>query len=432
MVNILFITYYGIRDQLKFASDALINQNNNMVNFSLMELENENKRSHGKEFMPYDLLIESIKINTIDLVLWWYIGTPYSKINYVVQRTPKVKHMLYNWDDPNGWEDRELAKKSKLFDCVFTCCKESVNKYLLNGAKNSFYLIPGYDPSINYVITDNSVEDETKYECDISIVCTTLYEKDMYDMKQYINRKELIDTLYKNREKFSFYIYGPRFLMEMYPECYRPYDIQNKKYEVPYCELNKIFNNSKINICTHTHCQYDGYFNERVGLILGSGGLLYIDKIKGLENIYIDGVDCIYIDKDNYIEQICQIIANYDDYYKIRTNGHEKNKINTWEEWAKYINNEYISKMYEIEPHIPTITQEIIIKNEFKNEIIDEIDEKIDEGVETLKDKIDEQFDQLIDFKNDTQSTKNDNNTNNTDININNNTDKHNKVLKKK
>jgi hypothetical protein len=192
-------------------------------------------------------------------------------------------------------------------------------------------------------------------------------------MQQYINRKELIDNLYSNRDKFKFYIYGPKFLMDLYPECYRPYDIKNNRYEVPYHGLNKIFNNSKINICTHTHCQYDGYLNERVGLILGSGGLLYIDKIKGLENIYVDGVDCVYMRKENYIEQICEIITNYDDYYKIRNNGHEKNKSHTWDKWAKYINENYISKMDSIEPQLLILEEEKIIKQDELLETIKEI-----------------------------------------------------------
>jgi hypothetical protein len=379
MVNILFITYYGIRDQLKFVSDSLIKLNNCMYNFSLMEIENDNIRNKGKEYMPYDLLIESININQIDVVLWWYIGTPYKKMEYVIQKTGNIKHIMYNWDDPNGWEDRELDKKAKLFDCVFTCCKESIDRYIKYGTKNCFYLIPGYDPNTNFIIS-NIDDIDDKYDCDISIVCTTLYENNLYDMRQYINRKELIDNLYQNREKFKFHIYGPKFLMDLYPECYKPYDITNNKFEVPYMELNKIFNGSKLNICTHTHCQYDGYLNERVGLILGSGGLLYVDKVKGIENIYKDGKDCVYIDKDRYIKQICDILENYDDYYEIKTNGHEKSKLYNWDCWAECIQNEYLIKMDTIEPQF---IKNVEIKDE--DEIKDETEDETKKETENIK-----------------------------------------------
>jgi len=340
MVNICFITYYGIREQLQCVSDSLTKTGHKMFNFSLMENENNENRE-----IVYDMLIDTIKKNFIDVVLWWYMGSPVDKMRYVVNSVKDVKHMMYNWDDPNGWKSRCMASKAELLDCVFTCCKDVINSYLHCGTKNAFYLLPGYDPKINFIQTMPTNE----YDCDISFICTNLYEKNTDDMNQYIIRKELIDKIYANRDKYKFNIYGPEYLNDLYPESYKRYD--DKIAEIPYAELNKIFNSSKINICTHTHCQYNGYLNERTILILGSGGLLFVDPVCGIENTFVNGVDCVYIDKNNYINQICDIIENYDDYYEIRNNGHEKSLKYTWDEWAKKINDEYLIKIHSIEQH---------------------------------------------------------------------------------
>jgi Glycosyl transferases group 1 len=328
MVKICLISYYGIRESLLCASNSLKKYEHNVINFSLME----NERNENKDTV-YDMLIETVKNNNIDVILWWYISLSTDKMKYIIENI-NTKNIFFSWDDPNGWDDRDMYGKAKYFDCVFTCCKDMVNKYLENGAKSSYHLFPGFDPKINYPINVADKMIDTIYNCDISIVCTNLYENDNYDMKQFINRKELVDIIYQNREKFKFHIYGPPFLKELYPDCY--------KKEVPYSELNQVFNGSKINICTHTHCQYEQYFNERTFLILGSGGLLYIDKVKGIEKLFENGKDCIYINKYNYIDQICHIINNYNDYSKIKKSGNNKSYQYTWDEWGKFIHFKYL------------------------------------------------------------------------------------------
>jgi Glycosyl transferases group 1 len=337
MVKICFISYYGLRESLLCASNSLEKLGYEITNFSLMEHErNENKDK------AYDMLIETINTNKIDVVLWWYIGLETDKFRYIVENT-NIKHMFYNWDDPNGWIERDIMGKAKYFNCVFTCCKGIINRYLEHGTKNVFHLLPGYDPTVNYIIVNDVLNE---YDCDISIVCTQLYENNLSDMNQYINRKELIDNIYKNRSKYKFHVYGPPFLKELYPDCY--------KKQIPYSDLNHVFNNSKINICTHTHCQFEKYANERTVLILGSGGLLYVDKVKGNNELFEDKEDCVYIDKENYIEQICDILQNYDEYLDIRNNGKEKSNKYTWTKWGEFIHNNYLKVMDTILPINPS------------------------------------------------------------------------------
>ena len=52
-----------------------------------------------------------------------------------------------------------------------------------------------------------------------------------------------------------------------------------------------------------------------------AGGVLFCDKINGIEKILTDGKDCILIDENNYIDQIKEILRNYDNYKNIRENA---------------------------------------------------------------------------------------------------------------
>ena len=67
--------------------------------------------------------------------------------------------------------------------------------------------------------------------------------------------------------------------------------------------------NSKINLCTNGANGYK-YCNERVGTILSSGGLMLCDKVDGIDQILTDGVDCVLLDENNYVNQIKQRPAN--------------------------------------------------------------------------------------------------------------------------
>jgi len=155
---------------------------------------------------------------------------------------------------------------------------------------------------------------------------------------QYINRKTLIDTIYQNMEKLNikFHIYGPTKFKNMYPKAYKKF--------VNYYDLNKVFNYSKINICTHVNNKYSMYINERVSLILGSSGLLYVDNIKDL--FVQNNKECIIIDQKDYLNQITQILQNYDDMYLIRYNGHQKSKSLTWSKWSDIIS-KYSNIVYD-------------------------------------------------------------------------------------
>lgn len=328
-MKLLITSYYGLRESLLSAANSLMKNGIIVIDFGLlklyksMEIIDENKKFEFNNF---------IKKENPDIILWWYINIPVEDMRYIVESNTDVKHFYFNWDDPHNWNTNKLYDRCKYFDHSFVCCQQSLSKYLQFGSKNASYSLPGYDQQIHKIIVFDDEEDIKKYSCDISFCCTNLYNDNEIFQNQYINRKELIDNVYTNQDKygFVFHIYGPEFLKELYPKSYRGY--------IKYEETNKLFNYSKINICTHVQYNAYKYLNERAILILGSGGLLYVDKVDGIETILKPNTDCVIIDKNNYLEQIQNILKNYDNYYVIRHNGHNRSIEYTWDKWAKKIN----------------------------------------------------------------------------------------------
>lgn len=326
-MKILITSYYEIKDSLLYAANSLIKLGYNVSNYPLFRYymdENDKLDNYVDHFIDY------IKEFNPDILLWWYIGIPSSDMEVIVNNS-KCRHIFFNWDEPQNWGQCDIKNKAKLFDSVFVCCEAKLNKYLKYGTNNSYLLYPGYDPLVHYPIIDN-IDDKLDYTCDISIVCTNLYT-DMDEFpNQYIPRKQLVDNIYLGQDKYNykFHIYGPELFGTLYPNSYKGF--------VKYEDTNKIFNYSKINICTHVSCNSYKYMNERSFMILGSAGLLFIDNILGLNEV-ISNDECVIIDKTNYIDQIVNILENYQNYYIIRHNGYKKASVYTWLSWAKVIKN---------------------------------------------------------------------------------------------
>lgn len=277
----------------------------------------------------FDDILIYIRKKKPDIILWWHISIPSKAFERII-KSSNTKNIYYNWDDPFNYDLTDMSNKAKYIDMAFISCKETIGKYMNDGTKHVICLYPGFDPFIHYpLLEDNQIQ---KYECDISICCTNLYDSDMY-AHQYIKRKDMIDNIYSNigKYKYKFFIYGPLYLKELYPDAY--------KGLVKYEDTNLVFNYSKINICTHVLCDKDGYLNERVILILASGGLLFVDNIKGIEKELKHMGNCFIFDKEDYLLQIVSILADYNKYWLIRHNAYKLSKKYRWEKWADSIHN---------------------------------------------------------------------------------------------
>lgn len=322
MVKILITSYYDLKDSLLSAANSLKNKEHDVTYYPLLQ---------NKDTIGYiDDIDKNIKDNKIDIILWWYIGIPSTDVKEIISKNTNVKNIYFNWDDPYNWDTNNLVNKVQYFDCSFVTCEESLNKYIKYGSKKAIYILAGCDENINYPIINKNNDDVAKYTCDISFCCTNLYDDDMTYPNQYINRKILVDNIYKNQEKYgyTFFIYGPESLKHLYPLSYKGY--------ADYMSTNKVFNYSKINLCTHVMANKNKYINERCILIMSSGGLLFVDKIKGITDI-LDNDTHVLINKDNYLNQILYILYNYEKFNNIKQNAYRKSKQFTWDKWANII-----------------------------------------------------------------------------------------------
>lgn len=325
-MRILLTCYYGLCDALKLAADALVELGHTVIGYPLFKYYAD---VNDKNTEYVQMFNEFIKNSNIDVILWWYFAIPTCDMKMIIQNNIGVKNIMFNWDEPYNWFDNDIKNKAQFFDIVFVTCAERLDDYIKYGTKKAILQFPGYDSKFHNIILHDVQSDYEKYSCDISMCCTNLYNNDNLYPNQYIKRKTLIDKIYENQEKYnySFKIYGPEHLKTYYPKSYSGY--------VKYENTNKVYNYSKINICTHVQCDTYKYLNERTITILGSGGLLLIDRVKGIEELLIPDVECVILDKDKYMEQILEILQNYDKYLIIRHNGYLKSKIYTWNKWAE-------------------------------------------------------------------------------------------------
>ena len=79
-------------------------------------------------------------------------------------------------------------------------------------------------------------------------------------------------------------------------------------------------------------------------LMGASHGLILVDPVKDIKKIFTPNKDIILLEKDNYLNQIQNILKNYKSYAKIKNNIGEKcYKLYTYDKWAEIIYNSIIS-----------------------------------------------------------------------------------------
>lgn len=283
-------------------------------------------RQKYKEDELYNALLSFIQNIDPLIILWWNWECPIEVLKNIKKKTQNILHLLFNWDHPfclSDWDNnnnRKITYKN-IWDICFVTGDCKLNEYIDSGSKEAYYLRMFADEEVHFP------EYDKKYECDISIVCTNLYD----DIKMFPNctssRKEMLTNIINNG--INIHIYGPENLKNIFPNHYKGF--------IHFMENHKVFYNSKINLCTHGDNGYK-YCNERVGTILSSGGLLFCDKVEGINKILTDGYDCVLIDEKNYISQIKDILNNYEKYKHIKRNAIEtaKKKFSPYF-WCKFI-----------------------------------------------------------------------------------------------
>ena len=329
--NLLIIGYCHLADGFLYASQWLKNYTIYFfpyLNYILDKVENMEEIFH-----------EFLTKNNINICLWW--NNSITSASFQKMYLPHLQHIYFNWDPflfsyetyhSNVWKDR-LTNKEEVFskmDMIFTCFEKEVH-YFTQKQIPITYNPPGFEPSISYYFKDPT------YECDISIICTNMYDyqEEFPDQSTNIPRYKIVNLLYEHRDKFKFHIYGPENFREKYPDCYQRF--------ISYNECYKVFSNSKINLSIHplvkelhTSPSTQEYFSERVPQILGCQGLLMTNSDY---THVLSKNDYVFINEEtNILNKIESILDQQEKYDQVRLNGYQKAMGHMqWKHWGEKI-----------------------------------------------------------------------------------------------
>lgn len=346
MAKLCIVSYYHLKDSLKSAADALSRLGYSVTHYPLFQYAYDvhdrvpDIKSHIAEFFSRE---------QPGIILWWFIGVSPDVLNAAKMASPDSYWMLFNWDDPWGWQDpsSQLAEKSKYFDLVVATCSDSIKKYVANGARRAIYSPPGvdtqvYKPDRDWGTTELPPDDY--FDCDVSFCCTNLYDDPAYN-DQYYPRKRLVDEL--EASDIRFHLYGPEYFRQLYPRSYRGLS--------SYTETNRVFNRSRIVLSTHV-CQHGtGYVNERTVMAMASGALIMMDPVEGLSRVLGDG-GVLYLWSTDPVKYIRCVLADYGRYAHLRRDVSLRAQNFSWDAWAKLIHDnipENSRKIVYIPPKIP-------------------------------------------------------------------------------
>lgn len=326
MKKILIISYYDLKEyflSIKNEFEKYLYAVDNYPLFRFAYDANDKKDNYKEHFDEY------ITKSKCDIILWWFIDVDGEVFTYIKNKHKNILFIMYNFDDPINF-NTSLLEKCKIFNMIFTSCKSNINKYIqYTGNENVFVNYFGFDDAVFYPIVEHDAEDRQLYECDISVYCVNLFMEEHFP-NQYIPLCNLINSIsnFCKKNNYVFKLFGPLPIGVNFNEIYCG--------DVQYHDLNKLYNYSKINICTHP-TKNGLWINDHVSKILGAGGLLFIDKLKDIDLLLQNYNTCIHINKDNFLEEINKILKNYDKFSKIRESACEFSKKFTWKEWVKNV-----------------------------------------------------------------------------------------------
>lgn len=324
MKKIMLITYYEPKEYLACIKDYFEKFGFAVTHYPLFRYvyDSNDKIVDYKEHFN-----SAIQDQRPEIIIWWFIDVPVEVFQYIKSNNKNVYFVMYNSDDPLNL-NKHLFDKAKIFDLVITPCNDSLYMYkLYSNVKNIMFGPMGYDPQIfcPMATSDALKKMELRYECDISMIIQNT-------MPDFLS---CIDTMIKNIinyigiKNFNLKLFGSHAIGEHYPDYYHG--------NVPYHELNAVFNYSKINIVFNQQNNNNLHLNEYIFPILGSSGLLMINNTKEITKILTDGVNCVVYDTNNLIDKIDDILINYHSYQDIKINGHELSKQYTWEKWTNNV-----------------------------------------------------------------------------------------------
>ena len=355
-MKILLAGYYGYADGYLAGAKGLIDLGHELSFFPLMTMIhkkysiddlinvlNGNSLSYENLKKKYSEYVNDSPDIKPDICLWWQPVPQLSVQNLAkIKNQTSCKFIQLNWDPSAIIETDHKEHISSFRKCVealpFFNKILVVNSKLINHLQkyNRYnipikHFYPGHHESTSFY------NENKEYACDISIICTNLYEDLNLWKGTKICRKHIVDAIY-SRKDIDFHFYGPERFKTLYPRAYKGF--------IKYGDCNKVFSNSKINLNISPvgdslneiiNGEKRNYMSERCPQILACKGLMICET--DLTPLLVPGKDYIKIDNvENFIKLIPEILKNDEEYNKIRESGYQKAlKHLRWEDTLKII-----------------------------------------------------------------------------------------------
>lgn len=301
MLKLLFIIFYEPKNYLNHIKQQFERRGIEVDTYPLFRYayDSNDKMADYKHHLN-----THIQETSPDMIFWWFIDVPTDVFQFISQQNPGRFFAIYNSDDPFNLS-KDLFDVCKNFDLIITPSQPSLNKYRrLSHAENVIYFPFGVDPD-TFLPIECSEEELAKYQCDISLYSHNFYlNKEIYPNQAFYSLdfiKEL--DIWTKEQGYSFRLYGAPVIREYFPHLYHG--------DLPYHEINSLYNCSRINLSFHGDCSVGPALNQHDVAIMAAGGLLVSDYQKGSETFLVHGENSILIEPVTFREHLAAILKDY-------------------------------------------------------------------------------------------------------------------------
>ena len=318
------VLYYQPRDQLETIPVALAQEGIRVQStFGIQQALQEHQPEEATR-----RLVTWVRAEKITCLLWWWLPETEDVLRGLREAVPEIRLVLFNWDEPYVWERphcQEWSKQCRFLDAVAATCESSLVNYRMHGSPRTKFTRAGCD-----AVKFHPQPEPATIVWDLVLICTNLYaDKTLYP-NQLVDRTRFLCQLHEDEPTLRIAVYGPAEFKDVFGDMYQGW--------CPYEKLPGVVNSAHVNLCTHVTCFEEGYLNERVGQILCSGSILYIDQIRGSEDILQDGVNCVQIHPAKAREQLLTLLADKPKMQEIKNSARTTGLGHfTWSSWAKSI-----------------------------------------------------------------------------------------------
>jgi len=198
-----------------------------------------------------------------------------------------LRSIYYTIDDPHVLDSELIAQNIfPEFDAVVTCCEDSRRRYETEFKIPALLLHPPCDEGVHY-----NASYYGEKEVDFLFAGTNCYTLQTYP-KIFAGRREIIRMAAKqgslalygySNERDSGWTHESGGAPEL-ARCYKGF--------LSYEKLSDCYKSAKISLNSHVRPDGYKYLNQRTFEILGSGGFLLTDHVKGIEEIFKIGEHC--------------------------------------------------------------------------------------------------------------------------------------------